>query len=146
MSHPLVETVVALDSPLMGVGAEKAFVGGLIGCDGPVLDQLAWMHGDADWPANMEERTRQFRLGGARIATLGNENDCYYDPPQCPDICAGVLFVGCLFTSDDTMTQIIPNADIHELYRLGWEESHGHRDILSDPTAAAFIASFIGPP
>jgi pimeloyl-ACP methyl ester carboxylesterase len=146
MSYPLVETVVTLDSPLMGVGSEKAFVGPLIGCDGPVWDQMAWMHSDADWPPNMQERTRQFRLGGARIATLGNENDCYYDPPQCPDLCARVLFVGCLFTTDDTMTQIIPNANVHQLYRLGSDESWGHRDILSDPTAAAFIASFIGPP
>jgi len=44
------------------------------------------------------------------------------------------------------MTQVVPNADVHQLCRLGSDESWGHRDILSDPAVAAFIASFIGPP
>jgi hypothetical protein len=78
-----------------------------------------------------------------RIATLGNEQDCYYDPSLCPVLCGVIL---CPFVVDETMTQLIPNANVHYLHQLGRDESCGHRDILSDPAVAAFVASFIGPP
>jgi pimeloyl-ACP methyl ester carboxylesterase len=139
MSQPLVETVVTLDSPLMGVGAGKASVADFFGCSGPVLGELGGMEASGTWPGEMEELVRQFRAQGGRIATLGNEHDCYYDPCVC-------FLLLCPLFVDETMTQVIPNADDPQLYRLGSDESWGHRDILSDTTIANFMASFIGPP
>jgi hypothetical protein len=151
MSHPLVETVVTLDSPLMGMASGEVLVNhilGLIGlrCDGPVLDQLASFAANRFWPQVMETLVDRLQERGGRIATLGNEQDCVYDPILCPEFCVPLLVVGCLLFSDERATQIIPNANVAALYPLGVGDTHGHDEILSDLDIANFIASFIGPP
>jgi len=146
MQHADVKAVVTLDSPLAGIGSGKAFMDRVLPwtCSGPgpVLDQLVGIEADPAWPQEQQAQVASFRAHGGRIATLGNEQDCLYYPPSCPDICA-VTLMGCFLFADETDTQIIPGADYPQLYRLGNGGEHGHDLILHDPVAVQQVSLFV---
>ena len=151
MDHPSVKAVVALDSPLMGVGSGKArwldfLLADLGGCPAPALGQLARMEADPTWPQTLQGSVASFQARGGRIATLGNEQDCYYDPPNCPHLCVWFGFVGCLFFVPEADTQVVPNADVPWLYKLGNGGSYGHDLILYHADAVALVAAFVATP
>jgi len=145
MKDERVTAIVTLDSPLMGVESGKTGLESLAGgCSGPVLNELNGMHNDSGWPQRIQTAVTSYQARGGRVATLGNEQDCLYDPPQCPDRCAILLFLGCLLFADETSTQIIPNANSHFLFALGNRTDWGHDVILHDPTAINYVVSFVG--
>jgi len=107
MQDPDVRAVVTLDSPLKGIGSGKAFWAPLFMCTGPANGRLVAIHDDPTWSGTLRAWVAGLHAHGGRIATLGNEQDCIYHPPSCPDICIGTL-MGCFLFQDETNSQIIP--------------------------------------
>lgn len=86
-----VRAVVAIDSPLNGISPGKAMAAqhvraeqGFCAAADQVYHHLAYQQGD--WPLTPGAEVGHARRKGIRIATVGNTQDCLYNPIACAEI------------------------------------------------------------
>lgn len=131
-----ISAVVALDSPLNGVSADKKFVIDLIPCD-KTFQAGAELVADG---ANAQIRDiRRYQAGvmaadGVRLATIGNTRDCLYNTVACTGIAL----------ADDSETQFIENAALVKRYTINSEVLASHDFIASFGPAIQDVVTFAG--
>ncbi|MGH2363271.1 MAG: esterase/lipase family protein [Chloroflexota bacterium] len=135
-AHLALDSVVTVDAPLHGVGASLAFFALFAPCSSLVVQDLATLGQAPDLEQQLAGWAAGLHAMGARVATVASAGDCVYDLPLCG-----------LPGSDERATQTAP-ADwaitVPAAAALA-SPAASHLAALSDASALAQIASFIGP-
>ncbi len=157
-----VRQVIAIDAPLHGVSTAKSLWARLLPpCDGSTFSRI---------PDDLELRGRdprsrqansvvvvEARARGVSVVTVGNLNDCLYNPGPCLSLrCsqgtsrAGLDAFLCSLLSvfglaDETRTQVVDEADYAALWSLGTggDFLDSHWLALRRAEAVAFLVSMV---
>lgn len=134
-----IDVVVTLDAPLLGVSADKKIVIDLVSCEKTYESgaELVAARNNAATPALRAQQAGAMAAAGIRLATLGNANDCLYNPGPC----AGGDWV------DDRPTQFLPDqATLSTSYDIEAGVLQSHDAINAHPAAVSDVVSFVGAP
>lgn len=134
-----IDTVVTLDAPLQGADVDKKIVLDIVPCEktylagGEIVEQKL----DPQTPALRGAQARAMAASGIRLATLGNELDCFWNPAHCVPAIPWV---------DDSGTQILPGATASGMYSIASVPLASHDAILGDAHVGADVVAFVGAP
>ncbi len=134
-----IDVVVTLDAPLSGVSADKKTILDIIPCTKTYLagGDIVAQKLDPTTPATRRAQTTEMAAQGVRLATLGNPDDCFWNPGHC---LPGNWV-------DDSGTQFLNGqASISNAYTIAAAPLASHDAILADATVARDTVAFVGPP
>jgi pimeloyl-ACP methyl ester carboxylesterase len=136
-----VDVIVTLDAPLNGVSADKKIALDVaVGC-AKTYQAAAEIVADKENPdirALREAQVEAMRSAGIRVATIGNNEDCLYDLPECTG--------GAVATVDDSQTQYISNADLVRRYNINTSTFTSHFAVIAFAQTLSDVVPFVGAP
>ncbi|MDP9236757.1 MAG: lipase family protein [Chloroflexota bacterium] len=135
-----IDVVVTLDAPLKGVDVDKKIILDLLRCDKTYLAgaDIVAQKLDPSTPSVRQYQAAVMAQAGVRMATLGNEFDCFYNTSHCV---AGGTWV------NDVDTQFLEGqASISKRYQIDTPAFVSHDAIVADPNVIANTVAFVGAP
>jgi pimeloyl-ACP methyl ester carboxylesterase len=134
-----IDAVVTLDAALQGASPDKKLVLDIVPCQKTYLAGAEIVQQKLD-PATPDLRRDQVHTmadQGIRVATYGNELDCFWNPAVC---------VPALPWVNDSGTQVLPDAAESHMYRITSVPLASHDAILADAGVGAAVVGFVGAP
>ena len=134
-----IDAVVTLDAPLQGGSADKKLVLDIVNCEKTYLAgaEIVQQKLDPATPGLRSDQVRAMADQGIRIATYGNELDCFWNPAVC---------VPALPWVNDSGTQLLPDAAASRMYQISSVPLASHDAILADAGVGADVVGFVGGP
>lgn len=130
-------TVVTIDAPLHGITSEGASGLSLFGCGSAAAEDMASM----GLSVTDQRPLAGLRSWGARVATVGNDQDCTYFLNMCTGGLADLFLSG----RDIRFTQWAPSDWTPSFSVWGQGITGSHSALLDDEGAMNQVANFIGP-
>ena len=134
-----IDVVVTLDSPLLGVDADKKAIIDNIPCEKTYVAgaEIVGQKLDPDLPATRSAQAAKMSEQGIRLANLGNRHDCLWNTSHC---LPGSGFI------DDSGTQYVEGAAETTEYLIDGNPFASHDAILAHEPAVADVITFVGEP
>ena len=131
--------IVTLDSPLLGVDADKKAIIDNIPCEKTYIAgaEIVAQKLDPDIPATRAQQVARMTEAGIRLGTFGNLYDCLWNTSHC---LPGSGFI------DDSQTQYVVGAAERREYQIDGNPFASHDAILAHEPAVADVIAFVGDP
>lgn len=134
-----IDVIVTLDSPLLGVDADKKAIIDNIPCEKTYIAgaEIVAQKLDPDISVTRAQQAARMAEAGIRLGTYGNLYDCLWNTSHC---LPGSGFI------DDSQTQYVGGAAERREYRIDGNPFASHDAILAHAPAVADVIAFVGEP